>query len=68
MEISLYERDGHPVAYIADDYDHSIYTWDGHAVCYIIDDKIFGLERKTRQENRRDFLTKAVIKWRRIRH
>ncbi len=42
MEITLYERDGHPVAYIADDSEHSIYTWDGHAVCYIIDDKIFG--------------------------
>ena len=42
METTLYERDGHPVAYIADDQEHSIYTWDGHAVCYILDDKIYG--------------------------
>ena len=42
MEITLYERDGHPVAYIADDSEHSIYTWDGHAVCYIMDEKIYG--------------------------
>lgn len=42
MEITLYERDGRPVAYIADDSEHSIYTWDGHAMCYIIDEKIYG--------------------------
>lgn len=42
MEITLYERDGHPVAYIADDQEHSIYTWDGHAVCYIMDEIIYG--------------------------
>ena len=42
MEITLYERDGRPVAYIADDQEWSIYTWDGHAVCNIFDDKIYG--------------------------
>lgn len=42
MEIDLYDRHGHPVAYIADDAEHSIYLWDGHAVCYIDGDKIYG--------------------------
>ena len=42
MEITLYERDGRPVVYIADDAEHSIYTWNGHAVCYILNDKIYG--------------------------
>lgn len=42
MEITLYERNGCPVAYIADDQEHSIYTWDGRAVCYILDEKIYG--------------------------
>ena len=40
MEITLYERNGRPVAYIAEDPEHSIYTWDGHAVCYIMDDSV----------------------------
>lgn len=42
MEITLYEANGTPVAYIADDGEQSIYTWDGHAVCYIFSDKIYG--------------------------
>lgn len=42
MEINLYDKNGHAVAYIADDQEHSIYTWDGKAVCYLVEDKVYG--------------------------
>ena len=42
MEIDLYDKNGEPVAYIADDAEQSIYMWDGHAVCYIYEAKIYG--------------------------
>lgn len=42
MEINLYDRNGYPVAYIANDEERSIYMWDGHAVCYIYQNKIYG--------------------------
>ena len=42
MEITLFDRKGHPVAYIAEDGESSIYTWHGHAVAYIDGDVVHG--------------------------
>ena len=41
MEISLFNKNGKPVAYIADD-GESIYLWDGRPVAYLMNDKIYG--------------------------
>ncbi len=46
MEVTLYNRSGNPIAYIADDADNAIYMWNGHAVCYIFEDKIYGWRGK----------------------
>jgi len=35
MERTLFDAQGHPIAYIADDGERSIYLWSGHAVAYI---------------------------------
>jgi len=45
MEISLYDTNGKPVMYIADD-GETIYNWDGYAVCYLVDEKIYGWRGK----------------------
>ncbi len=45
MDVSLFNRDGKPVAYIAED-GESIYTWDGRAVAYIYEDKLYGWNGK----------------------
>lgn len=42
MEVTLYNRNGKPVAYVADDGQNSIYLWSGHAVAYVYEDKIYG--------------------------
>ena len=41
MEITLFDSQGIPVAYIADDAEHTIYLWEGKAVCYLLSDKIY---------------------------
>lgn len=41
MEVSLFNKDGKPVAYIAED-GETIYTWDGRAVAYISGDRVYG--------------------------
>ncbi len=41
MEVSLFNKDGKPVAYIAED-GETIYTWDGRAVAYISGDRLYG--------------------------
>ena len=35
MERALYDSEGCPVAYIADDGERTICLWDGHAVAYV---------------------------------
>jgi len=40
MEISLYDTDGRPTMYVAED-GESIYSWDGYAVCYLADEEIY---------------------------
>ncbi|MGA9754242.1 MAG: 4-fold beta flower protein [Desulfobaccales bacterium] len=40
MEITLFNKNGRPVAYIADD-GESIYLWDGRPVAYIVDDQVY---------------------------
>ena len=35
METGLFSKDGEPVAYISDDYNHTIYLWDGIPVAYL---------------------------------
>lgn len=45
MEIILYNKNGEPVAYIADD-GETIYLWNGHAVAYLYKDKVYGWNGK----------------------
>jgi hypothetical protein len=40
MEITLFNKNGKPVAYIADD-GESIYLWDGRPMAYVSEDKVF---------------------------
>jgi hypothetical protein len=46
MEITLYNKNGKPVAYIADDNENSIYLWNGNVVAYVYEDKIYGWNGK----------------------
>jgi len=47
MEISLFDKDGNAVAYIADDYDRTIYFWEGQQVAYLFNDRqIYGANGK----------------------
>jgi hypothetical protein len=41
MEITLYNKNGQPTAYIATDKE-TIYLWNGKAAAYIQDDKVWG--------------------------
>jgi hypothetical protein len=41
MEISLFNKNGKPVAYIADD-GGTIYLWDGRPVAYLSEDQVYG--------------------------
>jgi 4-fold beta-flower domain-containing protein len=45
METTLFNKNGKPVAYIADDAE-TIYLWDGQAVGYLFEDKVFGWNGK----------------------
>jgi len=38
METTIYDKNGQPVAYVADDYCGTIYLWDGEPVAYIHED------------------------------
>jgi hypothetical protein len=43
MEKTLFNENGIPIAYIANDYQQSIYLWDGNAVAYLFEDEhIYG--------------------------
>jgi hypothetical protein len=47
MEISLFNKNGDAVAYMADDYDRTIYLWEGQQVAYLLDDRyVFGTNGK----------------------
>lgn len=46
MEITFYDKNGHPVVYLSTENENSIYTWDGNAVAYIINDLIYGWRGK----------------------
>jgi hypothetical protein len=41
MEITLFNKHGKPVAYIAED-GETVYLWDGRPVAYLADDKVYG--------------------------
>lgn len=44
MEMTLFDKDGEPVAYIADDYHQTIYLWDGSPVAYLYEENhIYGI-------------------------
>lgn len=45
METTLYNKNGKPVAYIADD-GETVYLWDGRAVAYLLDDRVYGWNGK----------------------
>jgi hypothetical protein len=45
MEVTLFNKNGKPVAYIADD-GETIYLWDGRPVVYLHEDKIYGWNGK----------------------
>jgi hypothetical protein len=40
MEITLFNKNGKPVAYIADDHE-TVYLWDGRPVAYVFEDRVF---------------------------
>jgi hypothetical protein len=40
MEITLFNKNGKPVSYIADD-GETIYMWDGRPVAYLFEDQIY---------------------------
>jgi hypothetical protein len=42
VEQALFERTGHPIAYIADDGEDSVYLWSGDAVAYVLEGRVFG--------------------------
>ncbi len=42
MEITLYDRQGRPQAYINVGDQNAIYLWSGHAVAYIDDEALYG--------------------------
>ena len=46
MEITFYNRTGHPQTYLSTENDNSFYTWDGHAVAYLHEDKVYGWRGK----------------------
>lgn len=42
MQITLYDKDGNPVAYLDSEDQDTIYLWNGNPVCYLYGDMIFG--------------------------
>ena len=45
-EISLFDKRGKPIAYIADDGESTIYLWDGRPVAYLHDEHVYGFNGK----------------------
>ncbi len=45
MEVTLFDKHGKAVAYIAAD-GETIYTWDGRAAAYLHEDQVFGWNGK----------------------
>ncbi len=44
MDITLYDRDGNPIAYISDDYESNIYFFEGEAVAYLFNEsEVYGI-------------------------
>ncbi len=41
METTLFNKNGKPVAYLAED-GETIYLWDGRAVAYVVGDRVIG--------------------------
>ena len=48
MEISLFNKNGDPIAYLTtDDFDNTIYLWEGQNVAYLLDGRyIYGTNGK----------------------
>lgn len=45
MEWTLFDKNGDPVAYVADDYHETIYLWDGSPVAYLHEERqIYGIK------------------------
>jgi hypothetical protein len=42
MEITLYDQNGSPIAYLDPDDEQTIWMWDGYAVAYLDDDALYG--------------------------
>lgn len=42
MDGVLFDKMGHPVAYMEDDGERIVYLWSGHAVAYFVEDRIYG--------------------------
>ena len=45
-EITLFDTNGSPIAYILHDEDNTIYLWEGEPVAYLDGDDIFGFNGK----------------------
>jgi hypothetical protein len=45
MEVTLFNKNVQPVAYIGED-GETLYTWDGRAVAYLHEDKVYGWNGK----------------------
>lgn len=41
-EVTLFDNNGSPIAYVADDGNATIYMWDGTAVAYIREEHVYG--------------------------
>lgn len=46
MEITLYDKDGRPKAYISEEKKFSIYLWSGESVCYLRNEIVYGWRGK----------------------
>jgi 4-fold beta flower protein len=38
MDTTIYDKNGEPVAYVADDYSGTIYLWEGEPVAYVYEE------------------------------
>jgi hypothetical protein len=45
MEVTLFDKKGKPVAYLADD-GETVYLWNGSLVAYLYEDKLYGWNGK----------------------
>lgn len=46
MEITFYDKTGHPKIYLSSNYGNAFYTWKGHAVAYVEGELIYGWRGK----------------------